>query len=367
MSAGALRLRAVLAGGGTGGHVIPALAIADEIARRGGEVRFVGTADRLEARLVPAAGFGIDFIKVRPLAGGGVLKRMAGLASAPFAVGRSAALLGRLAPNVVLGVGGYVAGPVVLAAWLRGIPTAFLEQNATLGLANRLNARLVRRAFLSYREAGESIAEARVRLTGNPVKQAIIDAAGRPAERAADGTVRLLVMGGSQGALAIDERVPAAVAAASFRVPIRVTHQCGGGRESEVAEVYRAAGIEAQVVGFIDDTASAYQQTDLVIARAGATTIAELTVMGLPAVLLPYPHHADRQQHRNAAPLVEAGAAVVLDEPTTGVADLSAEIERFVNDSEQRATAARAARELGRPDAASAIVDGLAEIAGGAR
>jgi len=359
-------LSVVIAGGGTGGHVIPALAIAEEIVRRGGSARFVGTSDRIEARLVPQAGFEIDFIKARPLAGGGATGLALGLGSAPFSVARSIRLLRRVQPDAVIGVGGYVAGPVVLAARLLGTPTAVLEQNATVGLANRILARVVNRAFVTYEETASAFPGGRARVTGNPVKRSILEAADRMPEPRAIAPVRVLVMGGSQGALAIDTRVPQAMARAGLGGAVRVMHQCGKGREQEVFDAYRAAGIDAEVVDFIDDTANAYLETDLVVARAGATTVSELTVMGLPAVFLPYPHHKDRQQEKNAAPMASAGAAVVLDERETGVEELAGAIERFVRDHERRAQAARAARALGRPDAVQRIADGLGEIAGGA-
>lgn len=356
----------VLAGGGTGGHVIPALAIAEEIIRRGGTAHFVGTSDRLEARLVPQAGFEIDFIKARPLAGGGIGGLALGLGSAPFSAARSAKLLRRLRPDVVIGVGGYVAGPVVLAAWLLRLPTAVLEQNATVGLANRILARIVTRAFVTYDATAGAFPDGRVEVTGNPVKSSIIEAAKKksPANDH-QGPVRVLVMGGSQGALAIDTRVPQAMARAELGGRVRVLHQCGKGRDQEVLERYRSAGIEARTVDFIDDTAGAFCETDLVVARAGATTVSELTVMGLPAVFLPYPHHQDRQQFKNAAPMVDAGAAVVLDEKQTGIDELADAIGRFVGDTGARLRAARAAADLGRPDAAPRIVDGLFAIAKG--
>ncbi|HUT77356.1 MAG TPA: undecaprenyldiphospho-muramoylpentapeptide beta-N-acetylglucosaminyltransferase [Polyangia bacterium] len=356
-------LRLVIAGGGTGGHVIPALAIAEEVVRRGGSVRFIGTADRIEARLVPAAGFGIDFIAARPLAGGGALGTLRGVLSATGAVARSARLLGRIAPDVVLGVGGYVAGPVVLAGRIRGLPIAVLEQNATVGLANRLLARIVDRAFVTYEPTVCDFPDGRAVVTGNPVRSTIVEAARGTRAGKAGEHLGLLVMGGSQGARTIDRRVPEALQLTGLGDRLRVLHQCGLDRISEVERAYADRGIAAAVVPFIDDIATALAAADLVIARAGATTVAELTVMGLPAVLLPYPHHADRQQERNAAPMREAGAALVLDEKTTDVAQLAEAIGGLLGDPDRLARAAAAARGLGRPDAAERIVDGLQALA----
>lgn len=354
----------VLAGGGTGGHVIPAIAVAEEIARRGGRASFVGTADRLEARLVPAAGFPIDFISVRPLRGKGPAGAVRGALSVPRAAIASARLLRRIRPDAVLGVGGYVAGPVVLAAKLMRVPTAVLEQNATVGFSNRIVARFVDRAFVTYEETAGAFPAGAVEITGNPVKGSILAAARAP--RPARGErLRLLVMGGSQGARTIDESVPGAVAGSGAGGRVEVVHQCGRGRCAEVLEAYRAGGIAARTVEFIDDTAAAYAAADLVIARAGATTVAELTAMGLPAVLVPYPHHADRQQEKNAAPMRRAGAAAVLDEKAPAFpGELAAAIRGLLLDPGRLEAAARASAALGRADAAGRIADGLERLAG---
>ena len=361
-----ISLRAVIAGGGTGGHVIPAIAVAEEIRKRGGDARFVGTRDRMEARLVPEAGFGIDFIDARPLTGGGVTRLVSGLVKAPIAVARSVFLLGSIRPNAVLGVGGYVSGPVVLAARIRGVPSAVLEQNAAVGLTNRLLSRIVNRAFVSYEETLAAFPAGRAELTGNPVKKSLLRAVERRASDDNGSRTRILVMGGSQGASSINERVPAAISMAGLAGDVTVLHQCGEGREREVAAEYKRRGIEAEVVPFIVDTAGAYSASDFAVTRAGATTISELSAVGLPAVLLPYPHHSDRQQERNAEPMKRAGAAIVLDERVTGVKEMSKAIARFAKDPRFRATAAEASTALGRPDAAERIVDWLERLAAGA-
>ena len=359
-------LQLVLAGGGTGGHVIPAIAVAVEIARRGGRARFVGTAARLEARLVPEAGFEIDFIDVRPLRGRGALGALRGAASVPGAVLRSVSLLKGFGPDAVLGVGGYVAGPVILAAKLLRKPTAILEQNATVGFSNRAVSRLVDRAFVTYEDTAGAFPRGRAELTGNPVKRAILEARARP-RTAGRGRPRLLVMGGSQGALTIDTRLPEAVVAAGLAGAVEVLHQCGVGRREAVVAAYAAGGIDARVVEFIDDTASAYSDADLVVARSGATTVSELTAMGLPAILIPYPHHADRQQEKNAEPMRRARAAIVLDERATGPGELAQAIRSLLCDGSALAAAAAASAGLGRPDAARRIVDGIERLVEGRR
>ncbi|MBN2718610.1 MAG: undecaprenyldiphospho-muramoylpentapeptide beta-N-acetylglucosaminyltransferase [Deltaproteobacteria bacterium] len=353
--------KVVVAGGGTGGHIIPAIAVADEVVKLGGTVRFVGTAGRIEERLVPKAGYGIDFIKVKPLAGGGVGKQMIGLLSAPVSVMTSMSLLKKLAPNVVIGVGGYVAGPVVLAARLMGIPTALLEQNATVGLANRILKPVIKKAFVSYEQTIADFPKDKAEFTGNPVKQAILDASRKT--KKASKRKRILVMGGSQGAKAIDERVPAALVAAELAKQISVVHQGQAANLQRVQQVYDDAGIKAVTTEFIDDTADAFLNTDLVIARSGATTVAELTVMGLPAVFLPYPYHADRQQEKNAAPMKDAGAAFVLDEKATGISDLTAAVVDMLQTPGRLEDAALKSKSLGKPDAAAVIAARLKEMA----
>ncbi|MBN2343615.1 MAG: undecaprenyldiphospho-muramoylpentapeptide beta-N-acetylglucosaminyltransferase [Deltaproteobacteria bacterium] len=353
--------RVVLAGGGTGGHIIPAIAVADEVVRLGGTVRFVGTEGRIEEKLVPQAGYGIDFIKVKPLAGGGPGRKISGLASAPVSVLKSAALLKRIAPSVVIGVGGYVAGPVVLAARLMGIPTALLEQNATIGLANKILKPVIKHAFVSYEQTVHEFQKGKAEFTGNPVKQQILDAAQKPKKKS--NTVHILVMGGSQGAKTIDERVPEAIASAKLTRKINVVHQGQPANLTNAQKKYDEAKINAVTTPFIDDTAGAFRTADLVIARSGATTVAELTVMGLPAIFLPYPHHADKQQEKNAAPMRDLGAAIVIDEKTTGVPELTAAIEEMLETPDRLESAASASKKLGRPDAASVIASRLYEMA----
>ncbi len=357
-------LSVILAGGGTGGHVIPAIAIAEEIVRQGGSARFVGLESRIEARLVPQAGFGIDFITVHPLTGGGVKHVVRGLSSVPTAVYRSARVLRRNKPDAVIGVGGYVAGPVALAAKLLGIPTALHEQNATVGLTNKILSRLVDKAFISYEDTARDFPDDKVEFTGNPVKQSILDAAKQRAEKEAKDTFHIVVMGGSQGAFAIDDRVPAALALTQLAGDVTVLHQCGKGRKEKVQSAYREAGVDAKIVPFIEDTAAAYLKADLIVARAGATTVAELTAMGLPAVLLPYPHHADRQQERNAEPMRRTEAAVVLNEKLTGAPEMADAIVNFARDKERLHRSARAAASLGHPDAARNVVAGLKRLVG---
>ncbi|MDJ0765048.1 MAG: undecaprenyldiphospho-muramoylpentapeptide beta-N-acetylglucosaminyltransferase [Myxococcota bacterium] len=356
--------KVVFAGGGTGGHVIPAIAAAREIVQMGGSARFVGSADRLEARLVPLAGFGIDFIRVRPLVGEDIKGVFTGLVLLPSAVAQAAFLLKRLRPNVVLGVGGYVAGPVVMAARLIGLKTALLEQNATVGLTNQLLARFVDKAFIAYEETAAAFPASKIEVTGNPVSRDIAKVRARRIDRA-EGLIHILVTGGSQGARDIDRQVPVAMKEAALWGCVTVLHQCNRRNLDWVASSYRDAGIEAEVVPFIDDMAGAYARADLVIGRAGATTVAELTAVGLPAVFLPYPHHSDNQQARNAAAMVRADAAILLDGQGGNSSEMARAINAFVRDADRRRQASEAAAALGKPDAAAHIAEHLHRLARG--
>ncbi len=348
----------LLAGGGTGGHIIPAIAIAEEIAKRDGRVCFVGTRGRLEEKLVPKAGFAINYINVRPLVGNSRSAKIVSALSLPLSIIRSAILLKKLKPNAVMGVGGYVAGPVVFAAKLLGIPTALLEQNATVGFTNRILARTVTKAFVAYEKTMSAFPSSVSYWTGNPIKSSIIEAAEKKIHKRKD-TVCILVMGGSQGSSAVDRLVPTAIVKIKFETKISVIHQCGKQNKESVEAIYKAAGIHAEVLPFIDNTAEAYAQADLVVARSGATTVSELTVMGLPAVFLPYPHHKDRQQEKNAHLMKSLGAAVVLDEKTASVDDIAEAIGKFVNDAKYRTNASVSSSTLGKKDAAIHIVNEL--------
>ena len=377
-------MKLVIAGGGTGGHLFPGLAVAEELRRRGGnEVVFVGTARGIEARAVPKQNFPLELIDVGGLKGGGVVGVARGLLRVPRAILQSRAILRRVRPDLVVGVGGYASGPLVLAAWLMGVPTAILEQNSVPGFTNRVLGRLVRAVFAAFGEAAAYFPAHKVRLAGNPIRAAFVaalgdgdaapqgtdaalqsvDAAGPDA--AMHKTKTLLVCGGSQGAHAVNELVAAAMEhlAAAGRAP-RIIHQTGAADRAAVAERYAKAGVAGEVREFIDDMASAYRAADLIVARAGATTIAELTALGRAALFIPLPTAADDHQTVNARVLERAGAARVLPQRGLVAEDLATAISTLLEDDAGRAKMAAAARALGRPHAASEIADQLAVLAG---
>ncbi|RMD80254.1 MAG: undecaprenyldiphospho-muramoylpentapeptide beta-N-acetylglucosaminyltransferase, partial [Gammaproteobacteria bacterium] len=327
----------------------------------------LGTARGLEARLVPAAGFPLDLVPARGLRGAGAAGWLLGGARLAAAVARALGVLRRRRPQVVLGMGGYVSAPGALAARLLGLPLVIHEQNAVAGLANRLLAPLARQVLTAF----PGVLGARgARLTGNPVRPEIA-ALPPPEARLGEGRgpTRVLVLGGSQGARALDEALPRALAGA----PVTVRHQCGRGREEAVQRAYREAGVEARVQPFIEDMAEAYGWAELAVARSGALTVAELAAAGLGAVLVPYPHAVDGHQRRNAAYLEEAGAARVVEQaPGEGApAEALGEALRGALGpllgpaaAGRRLAMARAARALARPRAAEAVAEACLEAAG---
>nr|WP_086938448.1 undecaprenyldiphospho-muramoylpentapeptide beta-N-acetylglucosaminyltransferase [Thaumasiovibrio occultus] len=299
--------------GGTGGHVFPGLAVAKRLQEQGWEIRWLGTADRMEADLVPKHGIEIDFIRVKGLRGGGIKR----LLMAPFqitgAILQARRHLKNYQPDVVLGMGGYVSGPGGIAAWLSGIPVVLHEQNAVAGLTNRWLSKVASAVLQAFPGAF-----ANKPVVGNPVREDVV-AIAPPEERFADrqGPLRILVMGGSQGARILNTTLPQSTGAMCQSVIVR--HQAGKGNSDDVIAAYQNAGVNAQVTDFIDDVAEAYSWADVVVCRSGALTVSEIAAAGVGAVFVPF-MHKDRQQALNADHLVAAGAALMIEQP-----DLTAE------------------------------------------
>jgi len=351
-------VRMMVAGGGTGGHVFPGIALAEEVVGRhpDNDVVFVGTARGLEAKVVPQAGFPIELIEVRGLKGKGLLASLAHLLLLPGALFHSLSILRRWRPDIVVGVGGYASGPVVLAAWLLRIPTALQEQNAAPGLTNRLLGRLVQVAFTAFPEAGRYFSAHKVQQLGNPIRRELMDNYMRPSQ--AHDKFRLLVFGGSQGAHALNMRVVEALPhLADLREGLEVVHQTGARDREQVERGYRAVGFRPDVREFITDMSEAYARSDLIVCRAGATTLAELTVCKKPSILVPFPFAADNHQVMNAESLVDAGAAVMIEEKVLTGERLAEAVRTILGEPDRREAMARAAGRLGRPQAASEIAD----------
>jgi UDP-N-acetylglucosamine--N-acetylmuramyl-(pentapeptide) pyrophosphoryl-undecaprenol N-acetylglucosamine transferase len=356
-------VRLLIAGGGTGGHVFPGMALAEEVVTRhpGNDVVFVGTARGLEARVVPAAGYPIELVEVQGLKGKGLRSLLHGLWLLPRAFVQSWSILGKWRPDMVVGVGGYASGPLVLAAWLMRIPTAVQEQNAVAGFTNRVLGLLVQAAFTAFPEAGRYFARRKVHQLGNPIRRMLMENYMRPSAR--HDKLRLLVFGGSQGAHALNMRVIEALPhLADLKDRLHIVHQTGARDRDYVERGYRAVGFEPDVRDFITDMSAAYAGCDLVVCRAGATTLAELTVCKKPSILVPFPAAADNHQVLNARSLVEAGAAVMIEERDLTGEILGREIRAILMNEPRRERMARAAGLLGSPQAASEIADVCTEL-----
>ena len=361
-------MRLLVAGGGTGGHLFPGIAVADEVIRRGdAEVLFVGTSRGIETRAVPAAGYALETLDVSGLKRMGLLGTLRGLGRVPLAILRSMAILRRFKPRVVLGVGGYASGPMVLAAALLGYPTAIQEQNSVPGITNRVLGRLVRAVFIAFEDAARFFPLRKIERLGNPVRQKIVAALqGASKAEVATEKLRILVVGGSQGARAVSDLVTTAAAALSAAgLDFALVHQTGSADLARIQECYRTLGLADHVIvkAFIEDMASAYAEADLVVARAGALTLAELAIAGRPAILIPLPTAADDHQRKNAAQFASAGAALVLDQGGASGKDLATAIAGLAKDRAKRADMGAAMRALARPQAAQAIVDRLEALA----
>lgn len=357
-------LRVVIAGGGTGGHLYPGIAVARELiaTRPGTVVTFAGTAQGIEARVIPREGFELDTIRSGGLKGKSLADRARGAGLIPLGLLDAWQVLSRRRPSLVIGVGGYSSGPVVLAAALRGLPTLLLEQNAVPGLTNRLLARVVRAAAVTYPSTQAFFGD-RAFVSGNPVRAEFLADAPVQPTRAVDQPVHLLVFGGSQGAHAINvAMVAAASRLATSGVSVRVTHQTGERDLDLVRKGYADAGLQAEVQPFLFDMGRRLAAADVVVCRAGATTLAELTAAGKPSILIPLPTATDDHQRKNAEVLSSAGAAELLVQQEATGDRLAERIVALASDADRRARMGQAARTLARPDAAKTIVARVLEL-----
>lgn len=346
--------------GGTGGHVIPALAVARKLAEQGYAIRWLGTTSGIEATLVPAAGFPVDWLSIGGLRGKGWKTRLLMPFQLIRAIFQARILLAMHKPTLVLGMGGYAAGPGGLAAWWLGIPLVIHEQNAIAGLTNRVLAKLARHTLSAYIGAFPSPPRD-FTVVGNPVRPEIV-ALPVPSQRLAgrSGPVRVLVLGGSLGAQALNELMPAALSRVGQRVALSVRHQTGRKNlETTRANYGRsqwAAQCDYQVIDFIGDMAAAYGWADFVIARSGALTVAEISSVGIGALFIPFPHAVDDHQTLNATPLVQAGAARMVQQRDLTVSVLVGLLEPLLSDWDQLREMAVAARAQSLPKATETIV-----------
>jgi UDP-N-acetylglucosamine--N-acetylmuramyl-(pentapeptide) pyrophosphoryl-undecaprenol N-acetylglucosamine transferase len=361
-------VRLMIAGGGTGGHLFPGVAIAEELRARDpeAEVRFVGTARGIEARVLPDLGWDLELIQVSGLKTVGALGAIRGLLRLPRALWQARRVVKQWKPDAVIGVGGYASGPVVLMARLRGVPTAICEQNSIPGLTNKLLGRAARAVFLSFEETRRFFKAKKVVMSGNPVRRALLErllvqSADANAAPAADApTVHVLICGGSQGAKAVNElasQALIAIAAAAGGPTLSIVHQTGEADLAATEARYAGAKLTATCHAFIKDMAAAYQRADLVIGRAGATTVAELAIAGKPAVFIPYPHAADNHQELNAREMADAGAALMFRQADLTADQLADALRPLLADAPRRRTMGAAMKALAKPGAAAAIVD----------
>lgn len=351
--------------GGTGGHVYPALAVAQELRERAREVVWLGTRRGLEARVVPAAGIDIEWIGISGLRGKGVVTRLLAPFRLAVALSQSLVVMARRRPAAVLGMGGFVSGPGGVAAWLTRRPLIIHEQNAVPGLTNRLLAGFARVVLQAF--PGSFSSRIPAQTVGNPVRRDIA-ALPPPAERLRGraGPLRLLVLGGSQGALALNRLVPRALAELPEGRRPEVRHQAGERTLETARESYREAGVDAEIAPYIEDMAAAYAWADLVVCRAGALTVSEVAMAGLPAVFIPFPAAVDDHQTANAGVLAEAGAALIVQERDLTPERLAAAIAELGADRDALLVRAERARGAAAPTALATITDICLRAAGGA-
>jgi UDP-N-acetylglucosamine--N-acetylmuramyl-(pentapeptide) pyrophosphoryl-undecaprenol N-acetylglucosamine transferase len=355
-------LRVLIAGGGTGGHVIPALAIARELRQRyGAEVRFVGTARGFETRMVPEAGFALELIEVGQLKGVSLKTRLRTLLDLPLGIRRCLQILKDFRPHVVVGVGGYASGPGMLAALLRREPTLAFEPNAVPGLANRLVGRWVSAAAVSFPETCRFFRNAEA--TGIPVRPEFFALP----PRSLQSPPHLLIFGGSQGARALNTAMPQVAVRLLDWIPgLSILHQAGARHAETTQAAYLASGADPsrwQVYAFLDDMPQRFAEADLVLARSGASTVAELGAAGKPAVLVPFPQAADDHQRSNAEVMVKTGGAqLLLERELTSDSLLSAFLELFGDRTRLRQMGENA-RKLARPDAGQRIAEKIVALA----
>jgi UDP-N-acetylglucosamine--N-acetylmuramyl-(pentapeptide) pyrophosphoryl-undecaprenol N-acetylglucosamine transferase len=359
-------IRLLLTGGGTGGHLFPAVATAEELQSRypGSEVLFVGTRRKVDSGTLAAYGFPCETISSYGLKGKNPRELARALLALPVGYWQALRIIRRFRPDLVFAVGGYVTGPVAAAARSRGVPVVIHEQNSIPGLANRLLGRLARRVCLSLPGSGAAFSPQKTVLTGNPVRREILALGQHHAARPGNRRKTVLVLGGSQGAHAVNRLAGEAlkIIAGGGREDLKVIHQTGERDVVAVAKHYADCGIKARVEPFFRDMAEIYRQTDLLVSRAGATTLAEAAVAGIPALLIPYPFAADNHQEKNAAYYVSGGGARQFREAELTPELLAENIAGLFADPAALAAMAQAMARLAIPDAAQRIVACCLEV-----
>jgi len=346
--------------GGTGGHIFPGLAVAEELIKRGETVHWIGSKHGLEGRLVPEKGIQIHYLAVRGLRGKHGLQRITGPIRLGISVIQALILMLRLKPSVCVGFGGYPAGPGGIAAKITKVPVVIHEQNAVAGMTNKYLAKFASKVLTAFPDVLED-----AECVGNPIRPEI-DSVGR--QRIADGhqpsdTTRVLVIGGSQGAKSLNEQLPEKLKAVASQFGIEVTHQTGVSGKDQVDDQYQALDLDATVVAFISRMDEAYREADVVVCRAGALTVSELASAAMPSVLIPFPYAVDDHQTKNGQQLQSAGAAVVVQEKDLDI--FVAKLSDILRAPENLTQMARAARSVAKPEATQTVADRVMEVARG--
>ena len=356
-------MRIAIAGGGTGGHLFPGIAIAEEFLKRDEKtgIIFIGTKKGIESRLLDKFGYELKIIDIEGVQGRGMMALVKGAYQIPKSIWQSRRILKHFDPDIVLGVGGYASGPAVLAAHFMNIPTAIAEQNAIPGVTNKILGNFADQIFVTYEQTKLSFPEKKVIFSGNPVRASFSVPGGvRQKERAYR---HLLIFGGSQGAEAINKNVMEMLPLLQkVKDKIRITHQTGSRQLETVKGAYEQFGIQAHVTPFIVDMAGAYAESDLIICRAGATSLAEITAAGKAAILIPYPWAVNDHQLKNAQAMASEGAAVVIQEKELTGKKLFQTIDHLLQDEQKRQQMERNSLRVSRIDAAATIVDRCIKI-----
>lgn len=361
-------IRMLITGGGTGGHLFPAVAAAQALKKRepGSEVLFVGTRRKIDTTSLDQYGFESCSISSYGLKGKNIVSLIKALAVLPVSFFQALSHIRRFKPDVALGVGGYVTGPVMVAARFAGVATAIHEQNSIPGMANRKLGSLVDRVCVSLPGSEDYFPKNKVSVTGNPVRQNILELAGQDS-LGIKGKPTLLVLGGSQGAHAVNKMITEAFIreGSQLKDGIKLIHQTGMVDYEWVEKTYKENGIEAEVAPFFQDMSAVYEKANFLVSRAGATTLTELAVLGKPAILIPYPYAADNHQEKNGDYYVQGGGAVQFREDTLSVEKLAGVVTELADDTNRLEEMSRRMKDLGRPDAAEQLVDVCLGIAKG--
>jgi UDP-N-acetylglucosamine--N-acetylmuramyl-(pentapeptide) pyrophosphoryl-undecaprenol N-acetylglucosamine transferase len=356
-------MRVIIAGGGTGGHLFPGLAVAEELKNRDDstEVIFVGTEYGIEARVVPREGYPIKFLRAEGLVGVSTVKKAKAIVTTFFSIADSYKIIQTVRPDIVIGVGGYASGAAMLTAYLMSIPTMILEQNSIPGLTNKILGRFVRAVCITYQESISFFPKAKTYLTGNPVRMQILKGDIESAYRLFSlerGLFTIFIFGGSSGAKSINMAIVNALNNMyDLKDKIQFLHQTGIRDYENIRESYRKTGFKGTITPFIYQMGEAYAVADIVVSRAGATTLAELTALGKPAILIPYPYAAGQHQELNARKLLEMGAAKMIRDSELKGESLANSIREMYTNETMRAEMQRNSRSVGRPEACSKVVD----------